>query len=284
MMNNSDKLVSVIMPYYKGKAFMEEAILSVINQTYKNIEIIVVNDSPQSETDTDYIESLKQKYSFKLLHHEHNMGLTKALITGFKNSNGDYICILGQDDLFIPEKIQTQLDFFAQNESYVWVYGNMEWWTTTEDSRTVPDVKETVQRIKEKNMLPALYYGNNFPGLYSQSSMAKREVIQNDIMPLWSKLTADVWPVNIRLFEKYPDKIGIIEQAMTIYRLHDTNTINDNFKMFSLIIPTIVEMCPKEMQKELIEKQLQLIGINTKKEKKRLKIKKIFDKLKQRKK
>jgi glycosyltransferase involved in cell wall biosynthesis len=268
-------LVSVLMPYYKGEKYMEEAILSVTNQTYKNIEIIVINDSPESQASTEYLISLQNKYDFKLIHHEHNMGLTKALSTGFKHSKGDYISILGQDDLFVPEKTQTQLDFFEKNDSYIWVYGNMEWWNTKNNKRKTPKVDETIKKIKEKTMIPALYYGNSFKGLYSQGSMGKRQVFENDIMPLWHKLTADVWPVNIRLFEKYPDQIGLIEQPMTIYRLHDTNTVNNKAKMFALIIPTIVEMCPQELQKDLIESHLHLIGI----QKKTPKYKKFFSKI-----
>ncbi len=255
-------LVSVLIPYYKGKKYIEEAVLSVINQTYKNIEIIVINDSPEDKINTDYIMQLQEKYKFKLVHHDNNMGLTKALMTGFKNSKGEYISILGQDDLFVPEKTQIQIDFFDKYKSYVWVYGNIEKWNQKENTRLVMNVDNTLKRVKEQTILPALYYGNSFAGLYSQSSLAKRQVIEKDILPLWCKLTADVWPVNIRLFEKYPDKIGVIKEPMTIYRLHDNNTINNHFKMFSLIVPTIVEMCPEELHRELIEKNMACLGID----------------------
>ncbi|MFT6332616.1 MAG: glycosyltransferase involved in cell wall biosynthesis [Lentimonas sp.] len=248
------------MPFYNGEEYIEEAIISIISQTYKNIEIIVVNDSPKNKEAGNLLIELQQKYHFKLVNHNHNMGITKSLVTAFDNSEGEYICSLAQDDLFVPSKTQAQLKYFQDNPSCLWLYGNMEFWAVETNKRTISNVDETLVRIKNQTMMPELYY-RNF-SLYIQSSMAKREVIEKDVVPLWSNLTGDGWPVHIRLFEKYPERIALMEDPVTIYRLHGKNTVDDNYKMFSLMVPTIVEMCPKHLQRDIIARYLHLVDIN----------------------
>jgi alpha-1,3-rhamnosyltransferase len=262
MSHKSNYLVSVLMPFYNGKKYVEEAIISVLSQTYKNIELLVINDSPENKEDSFFLLELQKKYNFSLLSHKYNMGLTKTLITGFESSKGDYICILAQDDLFLPSKIETQSRYFDDNPSHIWVYGNMEFFDVKNNKKTIPDVDEVLSKIKDRTMIPDLYNGNNYP-LYLQGSMAKRDVVEQDIVPLWSKFADDVWPVNIRLFEKFPEQIGLIEEPVTVYRLHGNNTVDNKYRMFSLIIPTITEMCPKHIQRELIANHLYLVDIDS---------------------
>ena len=110
-MNNS--LVSVIIPAFNQAEFLAESVQSVLNQTYQNFEIIVVNDA--STDDTNVVMAQFTNPRVKYIVHEKNLRLSAARNTGIKASNGEIIFLLDADDLFHPEKIQTHVDFLEKH-------------------------------------------------------------------------------------------------------------------------------------------------------------------------
>lgn len=91
-----DKLVSVIIPVYNGEQYLEQAVDSVLAQSYKNIEIICVNDGSADRTE----KLVKTKYSqIKYIKHETNLGLSAAMNTGLKEAKGDWLSELDCDDI-----------------------------------------------------------------------------------------------------------------------------------------------------------------------------------------
>lgn len=101
-------LVSVIIPVYNGADYVAEAIESVINQTYKNIEIIVVNDGSNDNGKTDKVI---QKYIDKIKYiKKKNGGVSSALNLGIQNMQGEYFSWLSHDDKYEPEKIEKQIN------------------------------------------------------------------------------------------------------------------------------------------------------------------------------
>lgn len=266
-MKNSEPLVSVLLPFYNGEEFVEEAIASVKNQTYKNIELIVINDSPENGSSRIFLENLQKKYDFKLINNEFNYGLTRSFVNGFLHSKGEYFSFMSQDDTFFPEKTKVQLEYLQKNSNCRWLYSNMEFWDVGENKKSIPDLSDTQKRIANGTVFPYFYHGHNLNGLYIQSSMATREIMNKEVVPIWCKTRADGWPVHIRLFEKYSDQVALTDDVVTLYRIHDTNTSKNHDRMFSLIVPTIMEICPKELREEVLKKHLPMVGIKSKKEK-----------------
>ena len=106
-------IVSVIIPADNGGRFLVEAVQSVLDQTYPNFELIVVDDqSPEKVTDL-----LKDFTDPRLtcLVHETNQGAVAARHTGVRAASGDIIAFLDQDDLFHPEKLQAHVQFLQQH-------------------------------------------------------------------------------------------------------------------------------------------------------------------------
>ena len=104
-MNNFEPLVSIIIPVFNGSNYVKEAIDSTLNQTYKNIEIIVVNDGS-----TDNTEEIVKSYGDKVRYfYKGNGGVSSALNLGIKESKGEYISWLSHDDLYKPNKIERQI-------------------------------------------------------------------------------------------------------------------------------------------------------------------------------
>lgn len=106
-------LVSVIIPAYNQAEFLPETLHSVLNQTYQNFEIIVVNDLSTDNTD----EVMRQFTDprIKYIVHEKNLRLPATRNTGMQASQGDIIALLDADDLFTPDKLQAHVDFLQRH-------------------------------------------------------------------------------------------------------------------------------------------------------------------------
>ena len=101
------KLVSIVIPAYKAANYLAEAIDSALSQTYKNIEIIVVNDgSPDDGATRDVALSYGDKIKY---YEKENGGCASALNYGISVMTGDYFSWLSHDDLYLPEKIESLL-------------------------------------------------------------------------------------------------------------------------------------------------------------------------------
>ena len=108
-------LVSVIIPYYKKKEYISNSINSVLKQTYKNFEIIIIYDDDNND-DLNLIEQLKKKDDrIKIIKNIKRMGAGKSRNIGINNSNGKFIAFLDADDTWQTEKLSKQINFMELN-------------------------------------------------------------------------------------------------------------------------------------------------------------------------
>lgn len=114
MPKSEQSLVSVVIPTYNRAELITTAINSVITQTYQNWEIIVVDDNSQDNTES-IVNSIKDR-RIRYFRHQTNLGGSIARNTGIQMSQGRYIAFLDSDDLWLPLKLQLQLETIsAQN-------------------------------------------------------------------------------------------------------------------------------------------------------------------------
>lgn len=108
-------LVSVIMPFYSNVVWLKEAVDSVLQQTYPNLELILVNDGSKED-----ISGFLKDYNNKLIYiKKENGGPASARNTGINRATGKYIAFLDSDDIWIKEKVQKQVEYM-QEKRYVW--------------------------------------------------------------------------------------------------------------------------------------------------------------------
>lgn len=119
-------LVSVVIPTYRRSDMLPRAIASVLNQTYQNIQVVVVDDN---NPDTEYrnnTEHLMEQYSYeirvKYIKHCKNMNGSVARNTGIDNSDGDIVAFLDDDDFYYPEKIEKQVSYLLSHPEFHAVY------------------------------------------------------------------------------------------------------------------------------------------------------------------
>jgi glycosyltransferase involved in cell wall biosynthesis len=106
-------LVSIVIPVYNGSNFLREAIDSAIAQTYKNLEIIVVNDGSKDDT-----ESISLSYGNRIRYFaKENGGTSTALNLGIENMCGEYFSWLSHDDLYYPQKIARSVEELSKLEN-----------------------------------------------------------------------------------------------------------------------------------------------------------------------
>ncbi len=108
--------VSVIIPTFNRAEKICRAVSSVINQTFRDIEIIVIDDASTDNT----IERLNDFGSrIKVIRHDKNMGVSASRNTGLSSAIGEYIALLDSDDYWLPEKLDVQVAFFKANPDAV---------------------------------------------------------------------------------------------------------------------------------------------------------------------
>ncbi|MHA6249628.1 glycosyltransferase family 2 protein [Pontibacter sp. CAU 1760] len=114
-MTDSNPLVSVLIPTYNVEKFVEEAILSILNQTYKNLEIIIVDDASSDNT-FNILTNLSEKDDrIKLYRNEKNSKIVESLNFAYKKSSGLFIARMDGDDISLPNRIEHQVQFLVNN-------------------------------------------------------------------------------------------------------------------------------------------------------------------------
>lgn len=111
------KLISVIMSVYNEvPEYLDVAIDSILNQTYKNFEFIILNDGSNDEIVEKLETAAKKDERIKLIHNEEQMGLTKSLNKGLAVAKGDFIARMDSDDFSVSTRFERQLAFFERNQ------------------------------------------------------------------------------------------------------------------------------------------------------------------------
>lgn len=103
--------ISIIMPYYKKNLFLKRTIQSILNQTYQNFEIILIDDE-QSKNSFNFLEEISNLDTrIELIVNKENLGAGYSRNIGIKKSRGEYIAFCDCDDLWKPSKLEIQINF-----------------------------------------------------------------------------------------------------------------------------------------------------------------------------
>ena len=124
---SKDLLVSVIIPVYQVSAYVERCLLSVMSQTYQNIECIIVDDCSKDDSVAKcerLISAYEGSIKFKILHHERNRGLSAARNTGTDAATGDYIYYLDSDDEISLDCTERLVSYIIEDDTIEMVQGS----------------------------------------------------------------------------------------------------------------------------------------------------------------
>jgi teichuronic acid biosynthesis glycosyltransferase TuaG len=108
--------VTIIIPYFKKKFFLVNCINSILNQSYKNFEIIIINDELTAESFELLSNVSKLDNRIKILNNESNIGAGESRNFGIKFAKGEYVAFCDSDDLWNYKKLEIQLKFMRDND------------------------------------------------------------------------------------------------------------------------------------------------------------------------
>lgn len=121
-MMEAPERVSIVLPTYNGAKYLQQSIDSCLNQTYKNIELIIVDDGSMDDT-PDIIKSYQDE-RIKCIRHKINRGLPRALNTGFAMATGEYLTWTSDDNYYAEDAIESMVALLQINKKIDFVYAN----------------------------------------------------------------------------------------------------------------------------------------------------------------
>ncbi|MED2872949.1 glycosyltransferase family 2 protein [Bacillus thuringiensis] len=116
IINNQEFMISIVIPSYNASSFIKETIQSVQSQTYTNWEMIIIDDVSKDNTRELIKEEIKKDGRIQLIELQENGGAAIARNIGINNAKGKYVAFLDSDDLWLPEKLEKQLEFMQNND------------------------------------------------------------------------------------------------------------------------------------------------------------------------
>jgi len=152
-----NKLVTTIIPAYNGEKYLDDAISSVLNQTEKNFEIVVVDDGSSDAT-----RSIVEKYGSRVRYfYQKNRGTASARNHGIHFAAGHFFAFLDQDDLWLANKLAVQLEAFRADPKLDFVFGQVEQFYS-------PDIDDDLRNKIHNPSVPV-------PGILASAMLVKRE-------------------------------------------------------------------------------------------------------------
>jgi glycosyltransferase involved in cell wall biosynthesis len=210
-------LVSVIVPTFQRPDFLRAALRSVLRQTFKDLEVVVVDDG--SAMDLKPVLSVLDDVRLRYVRHDSNRGEAAARNTGIRRASGEYVAFLDDDDEWLPEKVSLQLETFARSSPTVGcVTGGF---AVIHDGRVISEEIPT----RRGDLLEDLLV-RNIVGPPS-TVMIRRDCL--DRVGLFDESIAfgvdyDLW---IRVAERY--HFEFVPEIVTRYTLHRGQMSNDPF-------------------------------------------------------
>ena len=206
--------VSVIIHTYNNEKFIAETVESVLNQTYKDYEIIVVDDGSEDGT-RDALIPYMQKIRY---HYKENGGIASAKNAGISLSHAEFVAFLDHDDLWVPDKLQLQMEHFNENPQIGLVYAKYTSFRDGEELRTKPEKGYSGWIFKE-------LLSKSF--IQTSTVVVKRECL--DAVGPYDEtfFLGDEYDMFLRIARKF--QCGFVDKGLTRYRVHDTNASNNDF-------------------------------------------------------
>lgn len=252
---NKRYFVSVIIPNFNRIESFQKAVLSVLNQSYKDFELITIDDGSDIkviEENKKFIDNVKEKYNdvdIKFLENKENKGVSYSRNKGIKEAKGDYIALLDSDDLWLPKKLELQVKFIQQTNFRV---------VHTEEIWIRKGVRVNPMK-KHKKGGGDIFYRSLELCLMSPSSIILEKTIFDDYgyfdesMPVCEDY--DLW---LRITSK--ERVGFIEKPLIIKygghadQLSKKYEAMDRWRVYSLI--KLLESKQLKLEQEIEVKKM----------------------------
>ena len=263
-------MVSVIMSTYNEKTEeLQQAIESILNQTYKDIEFIIVDDNPSNDRLRFELEKYQNDERVRVIFNEVNIGLAQSLNKAIAIAKGDYIARMDADDISLPERIKSEVKFLEEN-SLDLVYCCIT--RMDETGVNLPDSRQD-RVYTSTDVGKALTYGCTIshPTVLVKTETLKEMNGYRDLVPAEDY---DLW---LRMLT-HKKKMGCLGERLLRYRVRSNSLSNSNVYRQYLMSRYVKQLYKKRIHgndgysKSSVERYLQRYQVNdSKKEEKYIK-------------
>lgn len=209
-------LVSVIIVTYQRLNYLKETIQSVLNQSFKNIEIVVTSDGYESDVEQHVNELKEMGYSISYCFTEHCGYPAKPRNLALSKCQGEYIAFCDDDDLWEKDKISKQFAFLSEHPEYILCATNRR----TIDSNNKPLDERNLKWLPKNNFNKIIFLTNYIT--YSSVMARKKYIIQANAFKDDSRFRAvEDYHLWIKLSQM--GKFGVLQSVETYYRVHASN-------------------------------------------------------------
>lgn len=205
--------VSVIMPVYNGEKYISNALDSLLAQSFDDWELVIVNDG-STDSSAKKIEPYFELANIRYIYQD-NRGVAAALNRGIEFSSGDFIALLDQDDIYLPDKLSLQISLMREHPDIALAHGDIKL-IDGEGREIIP----LVPWITDAS-------GYCFATLFVSNRIAAPTVMLRkthlSVTGVFDEslnygLDYDLW---LRISHRFP--IGYINRTLALYRRHDAN-------------------------------------------------------------
>ena len=203
--------VTVSMAVYNGAAYLNAAIESILNQTFNDLELLIVNDGS-----TDATKNIIKSYTdprIRLINNEFNRGIAYSRNRGWQEAYGDFVAVLDGDDIALPNRIELQYAHLIKNPGLAMTGGHAE----VINSKSQPTGDYYMMPTKPGEVSIALLFRNVF---VNSTVMFRKENLK-EVGGYRDIGICDDYELAFRLNELYP--VDNIDQVLVQYRLHEHN-------------------------------------------------------------
>lgn len=246
-------LVTIAIPCYNHAVFVQDSIRSVINQTYKNIELIIIDDGSTDQSVNKIKEMLiecEQRFTRFEFRDRPNKGLCNTLNEALEWAQGDYFCVIASDDQMLPEKTSLQISSFKSDT--VGVFGGVN---IINNKNQI--LSSRVREYSETGFEDILLNKHDLP---ASSQMFKTEILRQ-VGGYNPNVKVEDWDLLLRM-AKLNKKMVYMPQLLINYRKHDSNISSDNTFMYTEMIKILDQYVdePKYAQALYIVKKRLLVN------------------------
>ena len=246
-------LVTIAIPCYNHAVFVQDSIRSVINQTYKNIELIIIDDGSTDQSVNKIKEMLiecEQRFTRFEFRDRPNKGLCNTLNEALEWAQGDYFCVIASDDQMLPEKTSLQISSFKSDT--VGVFGGVN---IINNKNQI--LSSRVREYSETGFEDILLNKHDLP---ASSQMFKTDILRQ-VGGYNPNVKVEDWDLLLRM-SKLNKKMVYMPQLLINYRKHDSNISSDNTFMYTEMIKILDQYVdePKYAQALYIVKKRLLVN------------------------
>jgi len=225
-------LVTVIIASYNHARYIEQSILSVINQTYKNIELLVIDDGSKDESPA-LLTRLQAQHGFDLKL-QANQGLARTLNEAIARAEGDLIVPFGSDDIMFPHRIATQVAYMQGKPEVGICSANIE--TIDQDGKVMGAREQRNRNLPFRRLNFDDLFLDRKPGPMAATLMLRREALEK-VGGFHDKIRLEDVYIELSIAHAgyYIDVLG---EPLAQYRDHPTNTFKNGRFMVDNVLST----------------------------------------------